>query len=43
MESMELLPGIYEQIISEYLASKLTGPEKEGLVLKGPLGVLTPR
>lgn len=40
---MELLPGIYEQIISEYLASKLTGPEKEGLVLKGPLRRFDPQ
>lgn len=43
MESMELLPGIYEQIISEYLASKLTGPEKEGRVLKDPLKHFDPQ
>ncbi len=43
MGSMELLPGIYEQIISEYLASKLSGPEKEGRVLKDPLARFDPQ
>lgn len=40
---MELLPGIYEQVISEYLASKLSGPEREGRVLKDPLEHFDPQ
>jgi len=43
MGSMELLPGIYEQIISEYLASKLTAPGKEGRVTKDPLAHFDPQ
>lgn len=43
MEGMELFPGIYEQVISEYLASKLSGPEKEGRVLKDPLARFDPQ
>ncbi len=37
MGNMDPAPGIYEQVISEYLASRLTAPEKEGRVLKDPL------
>lgn len=40
---MELFPGIYEQVISEYLASKLSGPEREGRVLKDPLARFDPQ
>ncbi|KLK89107.1 helicase [Methanoculleus sediminis] len=40
---MELSPGIYEQVISEYLASKLSGPEKEGRVFKDPLARFDPQ
>ena len=40
---MELLPGIYEQVISQYLASKLSGPEREGRVLKDPLARFDPQ
>ena len=40
---MDLLPGIYEEIISEYLASRLAGPEKEGRVLKDPLRKFDPQ
>ncbi|KAF5067483.1 MULTISPECIES: DEAD/DEAH box helicase [Methanoculleus] len=40
---MEPSPGIYEQVISEYLASKLSGPEKEGRVFKDPLARFDPQ
>ena len=40
---MELLPGIYEEIISEYLASRLAGPETEGRIFKGPLRRFDPQ
>ncbi|MDD4253069.1 MAG: DUF3427 domain-containing protein [Methanoculleus horonobensis] len=40
---MELSPGIYEQVISEYLASKLSSPEKEGRVFKDPLARFDPQ
>ncbi|MCM2465439.1 DEAD/DEAH box helicase [Methanoculleus oceani] len=40
---MELFPGIYEQVISEYLASKLSDPEREGRVLKDPLARFDPQ
>lgn len=40
---MELFPGIYEQVISEYLASKLSGPEGEGRVFKDPLARFDPQ
>jgi|GEM_PF-6330118 hypothetical protein len=43
MGGMELFPGIYEQVISEYLASKLSGPEREGRVLKDPLARFDPQ
>jgi DNA or RNA helicases of superfamily II len=43
MGIMELFPGIYEQVISEYLASKLSGPEREGRVLKDPLARFDPQ
>ncbi|MDN7024563.1 DUF3427 domain-containing protein [Methanoculleus sp. FWC-SCC1] len=39
---MEPVPGIYEQVISEYLASRLTVPEKEGRLLKDPLAHYDP-
>ena len=39
---MELLPGVYEELINEYLASRLVVPGREGRIRKDPLKKFDP-